>query len=414
VAVISPSQVGRRRLATGYNVAVLALVIGVTAVQFSSISYAVTHHPQLWMMTALAAFAGTQAFISTTPSAGVVPVIVCPTICFTFAILLCWGLGPALVTQLIAVVVVAWRLHRPMREAVGALGQYAVAFVAAQAVLMVGNPDPLHHHSPARVTADALSVVGAVCAWLIVYAFMSLLVARLFLTGSRAMPDRMILSHQVLFKAALLTLSPMLAIAAHLNIGFVPLIFVPLYAVERMAKLSAQRDRAARLDPLSGLANRAGLKVAFHDVSADTSGTPRQAALLLADLDEFKHVNDALGHEVGDQLLIAVAQRFADLDLADGAIARLGGDEFAVITSVLDQREAETVAQAMVTALSTPVSLDGLRIDIAASIGVAVQSDDEDFATLMRPRCMTRSRAAARSRPTSPGPTRTAMRDSRS
>ncbi len=119
----------------------------------------------------------------------------------------------------------------------------------------------------------------------------------------------------MLFKAALLLLAPMLAISAHMNIGFVPLIFVPLYAVQRMAKLSAQRDRAVRVDPLSSLANRAGLKVAFHDLTVATAGTARRPALLLADLDEFKHVNDALGHEVGDQLLVAVANRFAGLVL---------------------------------------------------------------------------------------------------
>ncbi|HEY1487882.1 MAG TPA: hypothetical protein VGF84_17380, partial [Micromonosporaceae bacterium] len=127
------------------------LIVGIVATQWGEIRSEASV-PQLWIMTALAAFAGTQAFMSTTPSAGVVPVIVCPTICFTFAIVLCWGLGPAVIAQAIAVVVVAWRLRRPMREGIAALGQYTLSFVAAAAVLQAGNPDPLHHHSPARVT----------------------------------------------------------------------------------------------------------------------------------------------------------------------------------------------------------------------------------------------------------------------
>jgi diguanylate cyclase (GGDEF)-like protein len=385
VATLAPSaaaRLHRRHVATGFNVGVVILVVGLLLSQLGSLR-SEAGDSTLWIMTVLAAFAGTQAFISTTPSAGVVPVIVCPTICFTFAIVLCWGLGPAIISQAIAVVVVAWRLHRPVREGIAALGQYTLSFVAAEAVLALGNPDPLHHHDAARVASDALTVVGAVVAWLITYGLLAILLARLMRTGPRAMPARDVISHQVLFKAALLLLSPLLAISAHMNIGFVPLIFIPLYAVQRMAKLSAQRDRAVRLDPLSGLANRAGLKAAFHDIDADgESGT---LALLLADLDEFKHVNDALGHEVGDQLLVAVGQRLARLPIHGGTIARLGGDEFALLTTVRAATEANDLAAEVVAALSEPLSLGGLRVDISASIGVAIRIDaDEDFATMMR------------------------------
>jgi diguanylate cyclase len=383
VATSAPSQIGRQRLASGFNLAAVIVAAVIVAVQAPTIGHEL-RYPELGIMMGLAAFAGTQAFISTTPSAGVVPVIVCPTICFTFAILLCWGIGAAIVAQSVAVLVVAWRLHRPLREAVAALGQYALSFVAAAAVLWIGKPDPIQHHSPARVATDAITIIGSVGAWLLTYTLLSILLAHLFRTGPHAMPTRDIIHHQILFKAALLLLSPMLAISAHMNIGFVPLIFIPLYAVSRMAKLSAQRDRAARVDPLTGLANRAGLKAAFGELIIGTAESPRRTALLLADLDEFKHVNDALGHEVGDQLLIAVAQRLADLPDRDGAIARLGGDEFAVLTSVRGADEAGDVASDIVAALAEPVSLDGLRVDIAASIGVAILEDGEDFATLMR------------------------------
>ena len=383
MAILAPSQAGRLRIASGFNVAVLILVITVTVTQIHVLAAGYVQ-PELIIMTVLAAFAGTQAFISTTPSAGAIPVIVCPTICFTFAILLCWGIGPALVSQALAVAVVAWRLRRPVREAVAAIGQYALSFLAAEAVLSIGKPEPTIHRAPMELTTDAITVIGAVGAWLITYGIIAILVARLLRTGPRVVPARDVISHQVLFKAALLLLAPLLAISAHMNIGFVPLIFIPLYAVQRMAKLSALRDRAARIDPLSGLANRTGLKAAFHDLSAETENSDRQIALLLADLDEFKHVNDALGHEVGDQLLIAVAQRFGWLNIPGGTVARLGGDEFAIMMAVPDPEAATTVAEDLVAALHTPVTLDGLSVDIAASIGIAIHSPDDDFATLMR------------------------------
>ncbi len=364
-----------------------ATVIGIVVVTLGpeSTTRNVYASPELWITTALAALAGTQAFISSTPPNGVMPVILGPSVCFTFAILLSWGLGPAIVAQTLAMAVVTWRLHRPILEMVAALGGYSLSFIAAEAILQLGKPDPAHHHGAVRVTSDAVTVLGAAIAWLVVYSLFAIVVGRLLRPGPQTMPPRDIIIHHVLFRAALLLLSPLLAIAVHMNVGFVFLVFIPLYAVQRMAKLSAQRDLAARQDPLTGLANRDGLKVAFHTMTAayDADSTGR-AAILLADLDEFKHVNDALGHEVGDQLLVAVAQRLARLPLPGGTIARLGGDEFALLTIVHTPAQAGDLANDVIAALSEPISLDGLRVDITASIGTALHTDDEDFAAVMR------------------------------
>jgi diguanylate cyclase (GGDEF)-like protein len=107
--------------------------------------------------------------------------------------------------------------------------------------------------------------------------------------------------------------------------------------------------------------------------------------MLMLDLDRFKHVNDALGHEVGDQLLVAVGKRLAAVDLGDGMVARLGGDEFAVLAPALDDAEADRLAGEILASLSEPLTLDSLRVDVTASIGVAVGLYcKNDFATLMR------------------------------
>src|SRR5262249_11558724 len=153
------------------------LVIGVLLTQLPYIIDE-AHIPPLWIMTALGALAGTQAFVAT-PATARAPVIICPTICFTFAVLLCWGLGPAILAQSLAVAVVSWRLRRPLPEAVEGLAQYTVSFAAAQLVLWWGHPDPLHHHAASQVASDALTVLGAVAAWLLVYTGFALVVARL-------------------------------------------------------------------------------------------------------------------------------------------------------------------------------------------------------------------------------------------
>jgi diguanylate cyclase len=363
----------------------MAVVTVLVTSQWSDIQHE-SIHPSLWIMVALAAFVATRAFVATFPVAGRTPVIICPTILFTFAIFLLWGLGPAILAQILTTTIVALRLRRPVSEWIAAVFQYALAFTAAQVVLWLGPPHPEQHHAPLQIATDTLSTVGAVGAWLLVYGLVAILAARLIRTDVPPVPARDAIGRQMLFVSTLLMLSPFLAMAAHMDVGLVPLIFIPLYAVQRMARLSAQRDLAARMDPLTGLMNRTGLKAAFQaETRSAAGGSTGHVALLLADLDEFKNVNDTLGHEVGDQILVEVGNRLERLRLRGGVIARLGGDEFALMTSAEDSGEAQTLATEAVSALSEPVSLDGLRIEIAASIGIAFHTDaGEDFATLMR------------------------------
>src|SRR5215470_9294111 len=285
--------VGRWRLVQAYGAVVVALAAAITASQFPVVESTAHDFPNLWLMTGLALLAGLQAFKVTRP--GGTAVIICPTTCFTFAILLCWGLGPAILAQTAAIVVVTWK-HRlsPWTSLITA-GQYALCFAAAFGVLAIGHPDPFGEHKPPNILGDAGSTIGAVAAWLLAYGLLTMVEHWLRHGTARPREAASVVGDQMLFKAALLLLSPVFAVAAHVNVAFVPLVFVPLYAVERMARLSAERDRAARLDPLTGLANRTGLKARFDELT-NRSG-PARLALFVLDLDRFKHVNDALGHE---------------------------------------------------------------------------------------------------------------------
>ncbi|MEV0719601.1 bifunctional diguanylate cyclase/phosphodiesterase, partial [Asanoa sp. NPDC050611] len=107
---------------------------------------------------------------------------------------------------------------------------------------------------------------------------------------------------------------------------------------------------------------------------------PVRPSLLVLDLDRFKQVNDALGHDIGDQLLVAVAGRLPRVDPKTGVAARLGGDEFAILARTDDPRG---LAEAVVRNLNQPVYLEGLRVDVTASVGVATD-DGEGFNTLLR------------------------------
>jgi diguanylate cyclase (GGDEF)-like protein len=124
---------------------------------------------------------------------------------------------------------------------------------------------------------------------------------------------------------------------------------------------------------LTGLPNRTLLRDRIDQASrqADREGCP--AALLLIDLDRFKEVNDTLGHHYGDQLLVQVGERLRGALRAVDTVARLGGEEFAVLLPTIDTAEgAVVVARKLQDALGGSFVLEGLSLDVEASIGVAL------------------------------------------
>ena len=130
---------------------------------------------------------------------------------------------------------------------------------------------------------------------------------------------------------------------------------------------------AARLDHLTGMANRKALDEALDDALDAESRPGESVAVLMLDLDGFKQVNDALGHDKGDLVLREIARRlYANVFEYDTA-ARLGGDEFAVVLRHLrDADDVASVAHRLREALTRPIDIDGIPRFIGASIGAAV------------------------------------------
>ncbi|HLV16972.1 MAG TPA: EAL domain-containing protein [Pseudomonas sp.] len=139
-------------------------------------------------------------------------------------------------------------------------------------------------------------------------------------------------------------------------------------------KLAEQRLRhAARHDPLTGLANRTRLDELLHRLEQrQLRGEQAMAALLFVDLDRFKLINDSLGHSVGDQVLIHVAQRLQRCLREGDQLARFGGDEFVVLlNSIRSPGEAEQIAQQILDTLLDPLLVAGHELSVSASIGIA-------------------------------------------
>lgn len=134
-----------------------------------------------------------------------------------------------------------------------------------------------------------------------------------------------------------------------------------------------QVSRLAHYDSLTGLANRVQMSQALEQILSAPRERDRACAVLLLDLDRFKHVNDTLGHPAGDALLKQVAQRLEVAVNGQGRCGRLGGDEFKVLVPGHTKREQlANLANEIIASLSQPYSIDGQSVVIGASLGVAI------------------------------------------
>ncbi|MEU4622659.1 bifunctional diguanylate cyclase/phosphodiesterase [Actinoplanes sp. NPDC023801] len=173
-------------------------------------------------------------------------------------------------------------------------------------------------------------------------------------------------------------------VAAATAVAVIMLVMIRQYLVMREnGRLLREREESERRarheathDPLTGLANRALFREWLVQVLATGDAT-----VLLVDLDDFKTVNDSLGHDVGDELLVAFAGTLSDATGDDGRVVRLGGDEFAVL--VTGPRQAgDPLAQRIMTAFEVPISVH--RLLVHASIGIATAPSGTAASSLLR------------------------------
>jgi len=152
---------------------------------------------------------------------------------------------------------------------------------------------------------------------------------------------------------------------------------------ERKA-LEQQLRQLAFHDPLTLLANRNLFRDRVQHALALAQRGRSSVAVMFLDLDNFKNINDSLGHDAGDCVLQAVAQRIVKTTRSSDTVARLGGDEFAVLVEgIASQRDAERLADALIDTHNVPFTLDGIEVRVTASIGVALSSDDGGAETLL-------------------------------
>jgi diguanylate cyclase (GGDEF)-like protein len=190
------------------------------------------------------------------------------------------------------------------------------------------------------------------------------------------------------FMAVLFGLA-MITVARHVNT-----------TLRESLRVSQRNIELAHFDALTGLPNRLMFAQTLEQRVQHSVRSGRPLALLFVDVDRFKNVNDALGHDAGDRLLREAAQRMQRCLRASDIVARFGGDEFTVVVEDLpDQAYAQRVAEKLMKALGEPMLIEGREFHVTASIGIATcPKDASDARTLQKNADIAMFRAKARGR----------------
>jgi diguanylate cyclase (GGDEF)-like protein/PAS domain S-box-containing protein len=165
----------------------------------------------------------------------------------------------------------------------------------------------------------------------------------------------------------------------------------PLYLLEQVENINERRALRERLayaaihDPLTGLPNRELFMDRLEMALRRAERGQHHVAVIFLDLDRFKLINDSLGHDVGDQVLAAVADRLSGATRVSDTLARFGGDEFTILCDdVGDDADCLEVAQRLVVSMGLPLALQAGEVFVSLSVGIAVSRVGESGAVLLR------------------------------
>jgi diguanylate cyclase (GGDEF)-like protein len=325
---------------------------------------------------------------------------------FIFAILLSVGTVVAVIAQAVASLIGDIAGRKPLWKAAFNVSQTTLALAAAGALLewVAGVP---HLEGPAFAVNDIPFILLSA----VVFFLANSALAGAALALAQRVPVLSYLRDDFAFQAlttgVLLAISLSIVVVAAFSPLLVPLVTLPVVAVYRSAKGSLENARlVARLeqslvqlteqaaknqyqalhDALTDLPNR----VLFHDrVQQAIRASQRDrssVAVMIMDLDHFKEINDTLGHHNGDRLLQQAGARLRGLLRDSDTVARLGGDEFGILLpQVPDTATATAVAMKVLKGLEEPLIVDGLALDVTASIGITIcPQHGEDVDVLLR------------------------------
>jgi diguanylate cyclase (GGDEF)-like protein len=306
-----------------------------------------------------------------------------PSTTFSFGLLLFAGIGAAALTQVVASTL-ADRIHRKrLVHWAFNIGQYMLTIGVSGAVFQL-LADPPRDGDFGFWQLIAALVAGGVY-FVVNTGAVSTVIA--LTSGSRIRDEfSSELMRQTANEGVLLGLAPLAVLAVNSSVAMVPLLALPLLAVQRAGTHAMASRRLALTDALTGLPNRVMFADEARRAIAAAERSDTSIVVMLIDLDRFKDINDTLGHHYGDEVLRQMSLRLTELLDPRDTVARLGGDEFAVLVrSARSADQGVAVANQIRRALAEPFDAEGVSIELGGSVGVAVHPEDgADVETLMQ------------------------------
>lgn len=299
------------------------------------------------------------------------------TVSTTFAFALLLHLGPveALTALVLASIASDGLRRRAPTRALFNAAQLSLSVVLAAAALHALRPATTVPVSFADTGFVVTAVTGAV---LFLTNFVLSGVAVALATRDRVLRLlRTDLLPQATWTVMLLSLSPIVVVAADTNVALLPLFLVPMVAVYKSMDVFLEREQQALLDPVTGLPNRALFSDRVDQAvrRADRTGEP--TAVMVLGLDRFKEVNDTLGREGGDRVLRLIAERLTRALRDPDTVARLGGDEFGMVASPVDpEMLGPGRISRILQSIHEPIRIGELAMELEASVGVALAPSD--------------------------------------
>jgi diguanylate cyclase (GGDEF)-like protein len=320
--------------------------------------------PALFAILAVFVFAGELLPIPVPRRNGLTEVTI--STAFAFALLLRFGAGPATLVYVGSAVVADLRDRRALIKVLFNAAQYALTMMAAALVLTLLGPAP-----PVPIGGSELPVILAGAAAFFAVNHVLACTAGALLAD---LPIVRYLMDDLFFQAwtggCLLAFAPTAVAAANISVVLVPVTFVPMLAIYIGGRQAAVNTHRAFHDALTELPNRLRLSQRLSAALSLAESEHRSVGVMILDLDDFKAVNDTLGHEFGDLVLQQVALRLSEVIDQETTLARLGGDEFAAVLPG-GVSDTETTAHALLAALDRPLVVESLSLQVTGTLGYA-------------------------------------------
>lgn len=298
---------------------------------------------------------------------------------FLCALLFVWGPWPAIAMVAAGSLLSDLRARKAWWKIGFNPAQYALCFGAAALVCSLVSHRSLSHPLS---TFRLVDLTWMAAAWIVFFVANLVLVAGVMATRTGFLANFLEdFWHNALMTMAVLALSPLVVVVGLGPWQLMPLLLIPLLLLYSTAQIALEREHDAGHDALTGLPNRATLQFELHEALSDFERDGVGFALMLIDLDDFKRVNDTLGHQVGDALLMEFAHRLQAGVRQGDVVARLGGDEFAVVIRDVGRQNARAFGSRVAASVADAFAIDALRLEVNLSLGIALCPEHGSDAT---------------------------------